>query len=767
MYSFPKALALGLLLPGEVFAAVRNFHWNLTYEPIPGTAKEAILINGKWPPESIEVNQHDKIVLTVVNDALKGVADGVTMHAHGFWQEDNNWQDGPLGVTQWQYPHGLRSPLIVRSAEEPAYYGYDAQSDYVMDVTDNWLQSMKDVDADFKTGRCCFDYEEYTLCGMEVPPDNALVHDDLSTVHTYQAQKSKYMRVRIINMSASSSFYVFADNEAVEMIVIESDGVPLKNTKDAIVKSLQVHPGQRYSVLVRSDKSFNIYSVVDPDQYSGNSCQQLFDFPSGADKNVGAGFRSGRAHGGDVHSRCLEIDGPAGSHADNGNAKRWGAAWGAQAHGKTHTPGNAQGAGRAQAPGKAHQAHRGGWGGFRGSGNGYFPKGKGKDSMYDERDGVDDKTPADKGQKTTDKGSKTEDTKDDKTQDKGDTTKDTDTTKDSETTNTTEASGWNYALMATAHFDLGDGKVPKPYFRPTTFCKDTSKPCYVRYTDDRRQSLINLPIHAADVRQQLDESWSTNGRLQPKNAEPRLLFDDNSIIIDVRLTARPGALRFGSMNDKDWEVPEVPLLLRQTKARFDCPKLNLVSSDEVDMAYGSNNTWYAKKGTKVFFIVGSETGPHPFHLHGHDFQALSPARVKAEQYANNGTVLHVGKPDPALAPVDRLNSTVVPLPTADDLRSGNITMLDNPSTYSIIAITANNPGAWFFHCHNDFHSDTGMAGTLIVDSPDDGKWNNHKAGQAVWDQCGFKMPNGGGFNEWKTTCCSDLNTCYPAANPLT
>lgn len=36
-----------------------------------------------------------------------------------------------------QYPYGLRSPLIVRSADEPAYYGYDAQSDYVMDVTDN------------------------------------------------------------------------------------------------------------------------------------------------------------------------------------------------------------------------------------------------------------------------------------------------------------------------------------------------------------------------------------------------------------------------------------------------------------------------------------------------------------------------------------------------------------------------------------------------------------------------------------------------------
>jgi len=102
MYSLTmKVLALGLLLPSEAFAAVRKFHWNLTYEPIPGTAKDTILINGKWPPESIEVDQHDRIVLTVVNDPFKGVAEGVSIHAHGFFQQDANLQDGPVGVTQW------------------------------------------------------------------------------------------------------------------------------------------------------------------------------------------------------------------------------------------------------------------------------------------------------------------------------------------------------------------------------------------------------------------------------------------------------------------------------------------------------------------------------------------------------------------------------------------------------------------------------------------------------------------------------------------
>lgn len=403
------------------------------------------------------------------------------------------------------------------------------------------------------------------------------------------------MRVRIINMSASSSFYVFADNAEVEMTVIEADGVPFQNTKDAMVKSLQVHPGQRYSVLVKSDKSFNIHSVLDPDQYSGNSCQQMNDFPSGMDRNVGPGFRSGRPRAGKSER----------SHIGNGRGMGRGLAkrgWG----GAATAPGQAQPGGQGFGQGNSNGN---GFGQGNNNDNGFPQNGKGKDNKYDDRDVAEDKKSA-KGTKIGDKNDdgKSNDNKDSKSSDKDD------------TKNNTEASGWNYALMATARFDLGDGRVPASYFRPTPFCKDTSKPCYVRYTDDRRQSLVNLPAHAADESQQLTEMWATSGKLQPKDVQPRIVFDDNSIVIDVRLTARPGALRFGNMNDKDWEVPEVPLLLRQTQYREHCPNTNLASGANLDVAYGSNNTWYAKKGTNVFFIVGSETGPHPCksrHLHPH------------------------------------------------------------------------------------------------------------------------------------------------------
>ena len=39
---------------------------------------------------------------------------------------------------------------------------------------------------------------------------------------------------------------------------------------------------------------------------------------------------------------------------------------------------------------------------------------------------------------------------------------------------------------------------------------------------------------------------------------------------------------------------------------------------------------------------------------------------------------------------------------------------------TIIHVEANNPGAWFLHCHNDFHALTGMA-AMVIEKPDEVK----------------------------------------------
>jgi len=95
--------ALGNILPSSLAATVEKT-WDVGWGPIPGVFpsgtldKTGILIGGQWPPPKIEVNVGDTIILTVNNIDID---EGVTLHAHGFHQFNNNHQDGPMGITQW------------------------------------------------------------------------------------------------------------------------------------------------------------------------------------------------------------------------------------------------------------------------------------------------------------------------------------------------------------------------------------------------------------------------------------------------------------------------------------------------------------------------------------------------------------------------------------------------------------------------------------------------------------------------------------------
>ena len=82
-----------------------------------------------------------------------------------------------------------------------------------------------------------------------------------------------------------------------------------------------------------------------------------------------------------------------------------------------------------------------------------------------------------------------------------------------------------------------------------------------------------------------------------------------------------------------------------------------------------------QKGDEVRCIFNNPTMmAHPFHLHGHSFYVLG-----------NPEALNLK--DPPLK--DTIN---VP-----------------PQSKLVIQWKANNPGQWFFHCHIEWHLETGMA----------------------------------------------------------
>ncbi|MCJ1352940.1 MAG: hypothetical protein MMC33_002924 [Icmadophila ericetorum] len=107
--------------------------------------------------------------------------------------------------------------------------------------------------------------------------------------------------------------------------------------------------------------------------------------------------------------------------------------------------------------------------------------------------------------------------------------------------------------------------------------------------------------------------------------------------------------------------------------------------------YGTNtHALVLGKNDVVEIILNNmDTGKHPFHLHGHAFQAVWRSEINDGLYGGNGTFPQF--------PIRRDVFMVNPL--------GNI----------VLRFVANNAGVWFFHCHIEWHLLSGLAIVFIED----------------------------------------------------
>jgi FtsP/CotA-like multicopper oxidase with cupredoxin domain len=88
-------------------------------------------------------------------------------------------------------------------------------------------------------------------------------------------------------------------------------------------------------------------------------------------------------------------------------------------------------------------------------------------------------------------------------------------------------------------------------------------------------------------------------------------------------------------------------------------------------AYPKTDPLLISRGDRVQIELRNETAMwHPMHLHGHFFRVLQGAKERAPL-----------KHTVSVAPHETVR----------------------------IEFTADNPGRWFFHCHNLYHLDAGMA----------------------------------------------------------
>jgi iron transport multicopper oxidase len=87
----------------------------------------------------------------------------------------------------------------------------------------------------------------------------------------------------------------------------------------------------------------------------------------------------------------------------------------------------------------------------------------------------------------------------------------------------------------------------------------------------------------------------------------------------------------------------------------------------------------------------TDSGKHPFHLHGHNFQAIARSDEEAGVF-------------------DPTNSSYTNYPTVPMRRD---TFVLKPDGFIVLRFRADNPGVWLFHCHIEWHVDQGLVATMV------------------------------------------------------
>ncbi|KAL0074534.1 multicopper oxidase [Phycomyces blakesleeanus] len=251
---------------GLVRAARVELDWVVGYttaNPDGLFERQVIGINGEWPPKQVEATLNDVLVINIHNELNEPTA----LHAHGMFQNNTNYMDGPSMVTQcpipagmnftyeftitqtgtyWmhshyggQYADGFKMALILHNPAEPYKYDEDITvpiSDWYHDQSGNNLKIFMN---------------ENNPTGAEPVPESGLIMDNVNSSLTFVPGKT--YRLRLINMSAFSMFYFSIDGH--DMDVIETDGIYTQRTT---VKSLYLTAAQRISVLVTAKNATNL-----------------------------------------------------------------------------------------------------------------------------------------------------------------------------------------------------------------------------------------------------------------------------------------------------------------------------------------------------------------------------------------------------------------------------------------------------------------------------------------------------------------------------
>lgn len=159
---------------------------------------------------------------------------------------------------------------------------------------------------------------------------------------------------------------------------------------------------------------------------------------------------------------------------------------------------------------------------------------------------------------------------------------------------------------------------------------------------------------------------------------------DQVVSLDVIMDNLGDGANYAFFNNITYKSPKVPTLYTALTAG------ELATEPAVYGEY--THPFVLKRGEIVDIVVNNlDPGKHPFHLHGHHFQAIWRSEDDAGPFSESG----VTPEQYSRVPMRR--DTIVVHP------NGNV----------VLRFRADNPGVWLFHCHIEWHMQSGLAATLI------------------------------------------------------
>ena len=156
--------------------------------------------------------------------------------------------------------------------------------------------------------------------------------------------------------------------------------------------------------------------------------------------------------------------------------------------------------------------------------------------------------------------------------------------------------------------------------------------------------------------------------------------------IDVKMDNLRDGANYAFFNDITYVRPKVPTLYTVLTS-------GNMSTDAT--IYGVNTHPLILEHNQVVEIVlnNHDPGKHPFHLHGHTFQVISRSDEE------------IGDWDP-----ESVKNGSITFPTKPMRRD---TLLVRPNGNFVIRFRSDNPGVWLFHCHIEWHVDSGLILTFV------------------------------------------------------